>query len=105
MWAIGKAYSISKLTLQVDVGDLSRRIENPVPESCQKTKNRVVKKDYALLGCAIWERRDIDLFFFQVRPHGGAPHEFVRSTDASSTTKTQKSYLADNRTATSSVNR
>lgn len=48
---------------------------------------------------------DMDLFSFQVRSHGGVPHEFARSTDASSTTKTQKSYLADNRAATSSVNR
>lgn len=45
-----------------------------------------------------WTRnRGIAFFSTTTKPHGAAPHEFAHSTDASSSTKTQKSYLADNR--------
>lgn len=44
------------------------------------------------------------LRFFR-RDDGAAPHEFAHSTDASSSTKTQKSYLVDNKSGDGSVNK
>lgn len=85
----------SELTLQVDVRDVSRWIENDSKTTSLKNEKKISRKIMHFPFAQSRNRWNTD-FYFELYVDGAAPYEFAHSTDASSSTKMQKSYLADN---------
>lgn len=70
--------------------------DSKITSSKNRYQRKNVKGNYALSVCAISERWNRQIFIFNIRRRSYTVYEFAHSTDASSSTKMQKSYLADN---------